>query len=264
MQLRGKASSALSGSLEIPFFSKVIPGGIGYGLNLLVEFEPHTLWYPASLTLAAQALRAGVETDYHTFERFPNEIRKALVALGLDVKKLEETHALAIIDNYTAQTGMALPEGLSPMERSLRLSDWSIFFSKAIKPNALPEKDRPGVKGPLVLHIDDDLSVLGRYNKEVEIIDMWRTRVIPYARVSGAVFMHSILAGTHSESFYKQMESLCDGIIDFKSEEAEEELRHLMRIRSMRAGRYISRWQRLQLLDNGEVTPVDEAAVRNK
>jgi KaiC/GvpD/RAD55 family RecA-like ATPase len=57
-----------------------------------------------------------------------------------------------------------------------------------------------------------------------------------------------------SPDFPKQYESLSDGIIDFKSEERDNELQHYVRIRSLRDRGCDSRWKKLRLSDNGEVT----------
>ena len=60
------------------------------------------------------------------------------------------------------------------------------------------------------------------------------------------------MSGITSESFYKQYVALCDGIIDFKTQE-KEGLEHLVRVRLMRGKNCDSRWHKLQILDNGEV-----------
>ena len=79
----------MSDVVVLPILSDLVPGGFRYGLNIVVEFEPHSLWYETSLTIAAHALRNGARTDYHTFQHIPNEVLGALARFGLDVKKLE-------------------------------------------------------------------------------------------------------------------------------------------------------------------------------
>ena len=103
------------------------------------------------------------------------------------------------------------------------------------------------------MHIDDNTLVLVRYNSEPAIIDFWRTRAIPISRTRELAFMHSLVTGTASDSFYKQFEALCDGTIELKTQDTAGEIEHLVRVRAMRGRPYDSRWHKLRLLDNGEV-----------
>ena len=237
--------------LAPPFLKDLVPSGLEYGTSLLVEFEPDSIWYEASLTIAAHSVKAGIRTDYHTFQHAPDDIKRTLGRFGLDVKKMEDDEMLWIEDSYSVQTGLGTPQNQSDQTKvSVKLSDWSIDLAKGIK-GGIPDvwKRR--------LHIDDNTGILLQYNEEKMFIDFWRTRMIPYVRTRECVFIQALLKSVASTSFYKQWESLCDGIIDFKSEERENELHHYVRIRSLRGRRSDSRWRNLQLSDNGEVTLVD-------
>jgi KaiC/GvpD/RAD55 family RecA-like ATPase len=230
---------------------KLVRGGVDYGTNLLVEFEPHSLWYETSLTIASIAANSGIKTEYHTFQHIPSEIRRALKRLGLDVEKAVQQGTLTIIDSYTVQTGVGVPETpQSPVSRSVKVSDWSIEFGKRLK-TRIPESLKRS------LHIDDNCSVLLQYNQEKEVIDFWRTRIIPIGRAHEDIMFHAHSTGVASDSFYRQFELLCDGIIDFKSEEKGGEMEHYVRARTIRGRTYDSRWHRISLRDNGEVALVD-------
>jgi KaiC/GvpD/RAD55 family RecA-like ATPase len=127
------------------------------------------------------------------------------------------------------------------------LKDWERDDAELLK-EAAPEGEKKR------LHVDDDTSVIVSYNDEKSFIDHWRTRAIPSARIFEWCMLHSAVTGTLSENFYRQFESLCDGIIDFKSIEENERVEHYARIRTMRGKAQDSRWRRLRLLDTGEVT----------
>jgi len=249
---------SLSDVLNVPILKTLVPSGIEYGANLLVEFEPDSLWYETSSTITAHALRAGVRTDYHTFQRAPNEIRKTLERLGLDVKRLEQDSSFRILDSYTGQVGLGPPEAATATPReteaairqSVKLSDWSISMAREMKAGILEENKRR-------LHIDDNSGVLLQYNEEKVMIDLWRTRLIPFIRACEIVSLNSLVKGVASTAFHKQFESLADGIIDFKSEEREDSIEHYVRVRSLRGKAYDPRWRRLRLLENAEVTLAD-------
>lgn len=251
IQLRFEEPLHLTDTLSLPILKELFPGGVDYGSNLLVEFEPRSMWFETSLTMAAQALREGVKTEYHTFQRAPKEIRKPLAKLGVDVEAIEVKGRFVIIDSHTVQTRLGTSETLEGVvSQSVKLADWSIGFGQLLK--AGPQKEDLGW-----LHIDDNTGVLLEYNQEKDFIDLWRTRVIPYIRDNESVLIYSVIAGIASDAFYKKLESLSDAVIDFKSEERDGRLDQLVRTGSMRGRTVDSRWRRLQLLDTGEVTMAD-------
>jgi KaiC/GvpD/RAD55 family RecA-like ATPase len=172
----------------------------------------------------------------------------------VEVEELERSGAFSIIDSYTVQLGMATPEAPSGrvhfQTQSVKLSDWSIPTGRELKTGPPePEKRR--------LHIDDATSVLLQYNDEKLFIDSWRTRFVPLSRVRELAFLNSLVTGVYSESLYRMFESLCDGIIEIKSEEKGDAIEHFVRVRALRGKSYEARRRQLRLLENGEVALAD-------
>ena len=248
----------MSNTVELPILNDLIRGGVGWGSNILVEFEPDSLWYETSLTIAAGLLKSRVEVHYHTFIRPPHEVGELLTRFGLDVEKFQKSDLLKVVDSYTAQVGLNVAEGsedsavIGTITRSLKMADWSIGFAKEMKTGT-------GylAKEGALLHIDDNTSVLLQYNDEKTFIDVWRTRALPHTRASGSLFLYAFVTGVGSSALCKQLESLSDGIVDFKSNENEGRIEHLVRVRVMRGRNVDSRWHRLLLQENGEVALAD-------
>ena len=242
----------MSTTLALPILEELLPGGFRYGSNLLVRFDPRSIWYETSLTIAAHAVKRSIRTEYHIFQHIPNEVREALTRLGLDVGKLEVERALRIIDSYTIQLKIGVPEGTGTggvddaVTQSLKVSDYSIAMARKLK-EGHAEQEKRG------LHIDDNTGIILQYNEERAVIDFWRTRIIPLFRASEDIALHSLLTGVASDAFCRQFESLCDGIVDFKSEDRAGEIVQSVRLSAMRGRPYDSRWRELRLMDNGEV-----------
>lgn len=248
-------------SLKLPLLGGVISGGLRFGANYVVEFEPQSLWYEASLTLVAQTLKAGHKSDYHTFTHVPGDVRVALAKQGLEIARLEENDTFRIWDSYTVQGGIDVSAKIGmaqPRERvdlrSVRMSDWDRELPEELKAG-LPQVDLER------LHIDDNTSVLLQYNTEKEVIDHFRTITVPHARKSRLALIHSLVLGVYSENLYKQFESFCDGVIDFKSQEEGGRLLQLMRVRFLRGERVDTGWRRLDVLEDGEVE-IEQASAR--
>ena len=240
----------------LPMFAGMIPGGLRYGSSYVVEFEPDSPWFEMSLTMAAEALIDGLKTEYHVFIHPPSEVRESLSKLGLDVERLEREDSLRILDTYDVMTGLAAPEtpagmrskGREPIEthHSFNLEGWSGRVLNAIKQGVTQDEKR-------WLHLDDNTSIINHYSEERTIIDTWRERLVPYARVRELVLVNSLVSGVASENFYKHFEALCDGIIDLQSREEAGRFEHYARVRTLRGGSVDSRWRRLRLLSNGGI-----------
>ena len=245
-------------SFVLPFLKRIIPQGFDYGATYLVEFDPPSLWYETSLTIVSDALMAGVRTDYHTFTHSPADVRKALTRMGLDLEALEADDTFRIWDSYAQQVGMVEPEKVGkaqPMDpidiHSLDLKVWT--DSDVKEPGrGIHEVDSRR------LHVDDDTSIMLHFNTEKAFIDHWRMHGLPYVRLHKLAAIHSVVKGIYSENFYKQFESFCDGVIDFRTEERAS-IEHSMRVRLMRGKPHDAAWQRLRLLDSGKVAIAGEA-----
>lgn len=233
----------------IPILADLIPDGLEYGINLLVEFEPDSLWFETSFAIIAYAMRSQIRADYHTWTRSPEKIREALGRLDVDVQRLEGEDRLRIVDSYSTQTGLNVPQKSHFSDSSVKIADLSIAATQSIKTHDETDKRR--------LHIDDNNSILAEYNEEKAVIQYYRTRIIPECKARELAAFHSLAAGVHTDTFYKQFELFCDGIIDFKSQEKDGLIEQLVRIRLMRGRSYDSRWRKLSLQKNNEVILTD-------
>ncbi len=238
--------AGLPGNLRLPILDALVPGGLSYGALYLVEFEPQSLWYDTSLTISAQALKHGAKTVYHTLMHLPQDIRGRIAEQGVDVESAEDEDIFRINDSYTPTTGLELPQGTRKSGLgSLNLADWSISEKRDI------EKPTEAEKG--WVHIDDDISILLQYNDEKELHKSRRDRAVPWARALELVLFQPIATGVFSESFYRQMESVCDGIIEFRTQDKSGRVENHARARMLRGKTLDSSWKLLKVRDNGEV-----------
>jgi len=218
------------------------------GTNILVEYDPTSLWYPASLSIAAEWLRTGGRVTYHVATQSPDNIRSQFKRLGSDVGEHESSGKLRIFDWYTATLGQKSRETYA--FQSLKVADLSILFSKYLM-------IRPGVihaDSSDWLRILDDASCLDRFNDERAWVEFMLTRIIPVASLWKSTGITAVIRKVHSEWVYKRLEAGFDGVVDFKLSEKAGESMNMMRIRSMRNMPVDPRWYQLRIGSNFEVT----------
>jgi KaiC/GvpD/RAD55 family RecA-like ATPase len=187
-------------------------------------------------------LIGGGSVSYNAHARHPENVRTQLTRRGLNTEDLERNDRLRIWDWYTATLGKQSKEKY--FVPSLKAAELSIFFAKEQIPGP-PVYDR--------LRISDNGSVMARFNDEKSWVEFLLTRGFPLSPIRKLTSIYPVARGLHSEWAYKQLEGTADGIIDFKVEEVEGELKSLMRIRVMRDVGFDSRWHQLEIGENFEV-----------
>jgi KaiC/GvpD/RAD55 family RecA-like ATPase len=213
------------------------------GSNILVEFDPASQWLNASLTIAAGWVKDGGSVSYIANSQSPDDIRSQLRRLGLDVEALERIDRLWITDLYSASIGQKSKERFAV--ESLKAADLSIWIGReAMGDSPTPE----------FLVIADNSSVLDRFNAERNWVELYLTRPIPMAKPRQMTQLIGFIGGIHSAWAYKQLEAAVDGIVDFKVDETSGERSSFIGIRSMRNVRFDSRWHRLKIGEDFEIT----------
>jgi KaiC/GvpD/RAD55 family RecA-like ATPase len=228
---------------RLPLIEDLTSGPIPAGSNILVEYNPASQWYNASISIAAGWLNTGGKVDYDTFSQSPDDIRAQLRRVGLEPEVLEREHKLTITDWYTATLGQKSNEKHS--HESLKIPELSIYFAQTIM-RGEPEPDH--------LYIVDDESTFARFNDEKTWVELELTRIMPGFRRRKAIGFCSIMNGVHSEWVYKRLEGVCDMVIDFRLDEVGDETRDLIRIRSARNVGYDRKWHSLKVNKNFEIT----------
>jgi KaiC/GvpD/RAD55 family RecA-like ATPase len=232
---------------RIPLIDDVTNTPVPPGSNILVEYDPSSQWYAASIAIAAGWLKQGGSVSYNTLAQPPTNVRNALKRIGVDPVSLEAEPAapserLRIWDWYTQTLGLKSTEKLTS---PIKAADLSIMFSRE------QFKMEPD---PLRLRITDDWSTFARFNDEKSMVEFTLTRAIPLATVLKATGIAGLMRGVHSEWVYSRIEAANDGIVDVKAEEVGGEVKNLFRIRTMRNVGFDSRWHTLKIGENFDVT----------
>jgi KaiC/GvpD/RAD55 family RecA-like ATPase len=227
---------------RIPLIEDLTVGPVPPGSNILVEFDPSSQWYSASLTIAAGWLRTGGSVSYIAHSQSPDDVRSQLRSHGVVIEELEQKDRLWITDLYTASLGRKSKEKFAP--ESLKVADVSLWIAK----EAMAE-----LPAPEFLVIADNCSVIDRFNDEKNWVELYLTRPIPMAKSRQLTQLMGFMSGIHSSRAYKQLEAAVDGIIDFKLDEASDPAQNLIRIRSLRKVGFDGRWHKLKVTESLEV-----------
>ena len=251
--------------VSIPLLTSLIPDGVKPGTLFLVEFDPESQWLAVAATIAAGYLRAGGRVGYMAQLRSPETVRENLVALGVDVSAATSEGRFTVDDWYSATlTGGRLggegPSVVEPIEggirmRSLKVADLSVQWLKDMKqgfePSGVFEAWPPGA-----LEILESGSQILRFNEEKPYLEWLISRDHPNVRRAKRISIDGILRGVRTESFYKELESDFDGVIELRVMERDEEWKNFLCIRSLKGQPHDARWHEIQIKRNGEAALV--------
>ena len=249
--------------VNIPLVSELIPQGIKPNTILIVEYDPDSQWFALATTIAARFLLANGRVGYVAFTRSPDDVRRDLSSLGVDVSSVQKEGRLTVDDWYSASlTGGRLESSggqtsfNEPIEggmrmRSLKVADLSVQWLRDAKYGPQPF-DIVETWPPGSLSVGESFSALLRFNEERELMEWTETRVIPIERKRKGVSLWGLVNGIHSEVYYKRLESALDGVIDVRVTEREGETKDLLRIRSLKGQPHDHSWHEIQIKENGE------------
>ena len=227
---------------RLPLIEDLTTGPVPPGSNLLVEFDPASQWYNASVTIMAGWLRTGGRARYTVASQPPDDFRSQLNRLVPNVAELESKDIVEIWDEYTVTLGQKSKEKYAL--DSLKVPDMSISFSQMMKQPVAPD----------ILLMADDQAVEARFNEEKNWVEFTLTRDLPNVKLRKLIGIGGVIKGVLSDWALKRLEGAVDGIIDFKVDEAGNVTRDLIRVRSMRAVGFDREWHELKTGENLEVS----------
>jgi class 3 adenylate cyclase len=238
------------GKVVTPLLEAMVPDGLHFGGNYLVEFEPSSPWYETSTTIAAQSIRRGLKVEYHSFHRTVVDVARALEALGISVEREESRGTLRIIGSFaSAELGKPSRQRTRSGFLSNRppdLARWGREIRRQIDIGF--QKSERGW-----IHIDDNTSLLLQYVDEESLLNSWRTTFIPWGRAREMLTINGFVKGVAPETFYRKAESIYDGVFDMVTTEEEGRLEHYIRARRLQGESFDSSWMAVRPGRGGEV-----------
>ena len=250
--------------VRVPILSELVPQGIRPGTIFVVEFDPNSQWLAVATTIAARYLQQMGRVGFVTFTRPPEDVKRDLTTLGVDVAMVGKENRLTVDDWYSAtltggrlesaggQGGMVEPIQGGLRARTLKVSDLSVGYLKSQKEGWQPF-DIAETWAPGAVIISDCVSEMLRFNEENAVMELFLTRVNPNERKAKRIFLAGLVRGVHTESFYKRFESSADGVIEIRVMEREGEVKNQLRMTSLRGEPHDTHWHDIELKPNGEV-----------
>jgi KaiC/GvpD/RAD55 family RecA-like ATPase len=241
----------------IPLLKQLIPDGVKPATIFVVEFDPESQWYPVATTIAARYLQEGSRTLYASMTRPPQDVKRAMLGLGVDVAEMEGRGVFRVDDWYSATLAQDV-SAPAPLEwaneggariRSLKVSDLSVEFLRWTKQGS-PDPVDSWPQGSLA--IVDSFSPMMRFNEERVFLEFLETRLYPFERMTKRIELQGYVRGVHGDSFYRRIESACDGVIEIRVLERDDEIKNFLRIRSLKGQRHDARWHEIEIQANGE------------
>jgi len=255
--------------VNIPLLAPLIPSGIRPGTMLLVEFDPESEWFSVATTIAAHFYGAKHHVGYLAMGRPPEDVKRDLTALAVNVVDAEKAGLLAVEDWYSAslsggrverpgQSRVFEPTETGLRVLSLKVADLSVDWLKSSKSSPHPVYDIVDFWPAGSLIIVESFSSILRFNEEKSFVEWVERRVNPAERKRQSITIQGFVRGIHSDQLYKLMENTADGVIDIRVQERGEETKNVLRVRSLKGRPHDTKWHEILIKSNGEATLAEQ------
>jgi KaiC/GvpD/RAD55 family RecA-like ATPase len=225
-------------TLHLPIISDILKGSIPRGNILVLLYEPSAQWLSLILTIASELLRRGHVVGITTIITPPAQVRQRLAIVMPNLRELEMTKQLTLIDWYTWMTGKKSTEPRSV--DSLGLAQFNIQDSRY-------QRDDSPLYDFLAI---DNLSAFLKYNDERAFMQ-WLDKTISRMREMKGVRLYCFLKHFHSDAFYANLEAMADGVIELDIQERRKHLQNVIRLKSMKGIQHPTDWRTLKITTSG-------------
>jgi KaiC/GvpD/RAD55 family RecA-like ATPase len=221
-------SALANKELSFDLLKGLVVTPITTGLNFALLAPPGAGKTTICQSLLKEAVEAGLRCLYVITNNPVSLIKEQVRAMGLSPGRAEQ---IIYVDMYSWLLGERSPERFQ-IDNASDVASVSVVLSSA----AETAGDRSFV-------IFDSLSTLLAYNSEDLSIRFMKSHLARMKK-HGNIGAYAIELGIHSNSFYNEVRSSFDGIIDMKLDEMDGELRRFIRVYSYR-GAHETKWFRL-------------------
>jgi hypothetical protein len=180
--------------------------------------------------------------------RFPREICADIDKLGVDTEKALKGNMFRVADWYTCITGRLPAQIPEDMASSLRVADLGVISAKywnlgrGEEPEANPEY--------VEFALFDNLARLFSYNDENSCIKFLNT-TLARLKQDRRVTMCGFTTGVLEKKTYSDLKSMCDGIVDLRTTEADAASHTIIRVRSFPDAVHTKGWYAIKLQKGG-------------
>src|SRR5881628_1664371 len=178
--------------------------------------------------LIREAFRAGLRCLYVVTNNPIALVKEQLRDMG--VVPVARTEPVIFVDMYSWLLGERSPERFQ-IDNASDVASVSVVLSSAAE-----------AAGDRCFVVFDSLSTLLSYNSEELSIRFMKSHLARMKK-HGNIGAYAIELGIHSNSFYNEVRSSFDGVIDLKLDEMDGELRRFVRVYSYR-GAHETKWFR--------------------